>query len=337
MGPAPPPDAGRPPAYRGRFAPSPTGPLHFGSLIAAVASFADARAAGGTWLVRMEDLDRPREVPGAARQILKTLAAFGLEWDGPVLYQSTRCEAYAEALTRLAALALTYPCGCSRRQVASAGRQGPEGPIYPGTCRAGIPEGRQARALRLRTDGPEIRFPDRIQGPQRQVVAELIGDFVIRRADGIHAYHLAVVLDDAWQGVNQVVRGADLLVSTPRQILLQQALGLPTPHYAHVPRALGPDGRKLSKSLDSAPVDPADPLPALNRAWAFLGQMPLGAVGSPQHFWSQAISRWRIARVPRRLATALGPGAPTSPESTQVDAGPIGGPPSRHKPTVISA
>jgi glutamyl-Q tRNA(Asp) synthetase len=309
MGPSAPPARGRPIDYRGRFAPSPTGPLHFGSLIASVASFADARAASGTWLVRMEDVDRPREVPGSARQILDTLTAFGLEWDGAVLYQSTRADAYEEGLTRLAELALTYPCGCSRSQVAAAGRLGAEGPIYPGTCRSGLPPGGPPRAVRLRTEGPEIRFRDRIQGTQTQVVAESVGDFVVRRADGIHAYHLAVVLDDAWQGISQVVRGADLLASTPRQILLQQALGLPTPAYAHIPLALGPDGRKLSKSLASAPVDPADPLPALHRAWAFLGQTPLGSAGSPRYFWSQAIPRWRIDRVPPRLSTALGPAA----------------------------
>ncbi|MFZ0788871.1 MAG: tRNA glutamyl-Q(34) synthetase GluQRS, partial [Chromatiaceae bacterium] len=302
-----------PPHHRGRFAPSPTGPLHFGSLVAAVASFADARAGGGSWLVRMEDLDRPREIPGTARQILETLTAFGLEWDGEVLCQSSRTEAYEEALIRLAELDLTYPCACSRSQVAASGRLGAEGPIYPGTCRSGLHSGQRARALRLRTEGPEIRFRDRIQGAQAQVVAESVGDFVVRRADRIHAYHLAVVLDDAWQGINQVVRGADLLASTPRQILLQQALGLPTPTYAHIPVALGPDGRKLSKSFASAPVDPADPLPALRRAWAFLGQTPLESAGSPAHFWSQAIPLWRIDRVPPRLSTALAPAAGPSP------------------------
>lgn len=292
--------------YRGRFAPSPTGPLHFGSLVAAVASLADARAAGGAWLVRMEDLDRPREVPGAARQILHSLAAFGLHWDGEVLHQSTRTHAYQGALAELSAAGLTYECGCSRGRVAASGRMGPEGPIYPGSCRNTTPEGQGPHALRLRTEGPEIRFSDRIQGPQGQLVAEALGDFVVRRADGIHAYHLAVVLDDAWQGITRVVRGADLLASTPRQILLQRALGLPTPDYAHVPLVLGPDGRKLSKSLASAPLDPTDPLPALRLAWDFLGQVPLGHTGSPGQFWSRAIERWRIDRVPVRLTMPLG-------------------------------
>jgi len=304
MGSPVPPECEQPPGYRGRFAPSPTGPLHFGSLVAAVASFADARAAGGAWLVRVEDLDQPREVPGAARQILDTLAAFGLHWDGEVVYQSSRSEAYEAALTRLAEADLTYPCGCSRAQVAIAGHSGAEGPIYPGTCRGGVREGQAARSLRLRTEGPRIDFTDRVQGMQHQDVAQSVGDFVVRRADGIHAYHLAVVLDDAWQGITQVVRGADLLASTPRQILLQRALALPTPTYAHVPLALAPNGRKLSKSLASAPVDPADPLPALHRAWGFLHQVPLGRVESPTAFWSRAIPRWRIQRIPPRLSSA---------------------------------
>jgi glutamyl-Q tRNA(Asp) synthetase len=261
----------------------------------------------------MEDLDRPREVPGAARHILDTLAAFGLHWDGAVLFQSTRSDAYDAALARLAEVDLTYPCGCSRSRIGSAGRRGPEGPIYPGTCRDGPRELWDARALRLRAEGPEIRFADRIQGPQRQVVSELVGDFIVRRADGIHAYHLAVVLDDAWQGVTQVVRGADLLASTPRQILLQRLLGLPTPAYAHVPLALGPDGRKLSKSLAAAPVDPADPVPALCRAWSFLCQIPLGRIRSPEAFWRRAIPRWRIERVSPRPSVPWG-WAPASVE-----------------------
>lgn len=278
-----------------------------------MASFADARAAGGAWLVRMEDLDGVREVPGAARQILDDLDAFGLHWDGEVLHQSVRTPAYQEALARLADAGLTYPCGCSRTQVAASGLMGSDGPIYPGTCRDNPPEGPGPRVLRLRTDGPEIRFSDRIQGPQGQVVSQCVGDFVVRRADGIHAYHLAVVLDDAWQDISRVVRGADLLVSTPRQILLQRALGLPTPDYAHVPLVLGPDGRKLSKSLASAPLDPSDPLPALRRAWDLLGQRPLGHAASRARFWSRAIAGWCIDRVPIRLAMPLRSGSDGDP------------------------
>ncbi len=246
----------------------------------------------------MEDLDRPREVPGAARTLLDTLHALGLDWHGPVIFQSARIDAYEAALSRLADRGLVYPCGCTRSEIATAGRPGPEGPVYPGTCRNGLPPGREARALRLRTGPEEIRFRDLIQGAQCQDVARVAGDFVLRRADGIHAYQLAVAVDDAWQGIDQVVRGADLLLSTPRQILIQRALGLPSPVYAHVPLALDPSGRKLSKSLASAPVDPSDPLPALRRAWSWLGQTPAPARCSVADFWTHAIAHWRIDQVP---------------------------------------
>ena len=292
--------------YRGRFAPSPTGPLHVGSLLAAIASYADARAHAGFWLVRMEDLDRAREVPGAAADILRTLHAFGLTWDEPPVFQRNRSDAYQAALDRLTAHGLTYPCGCSRAEIAQLGRSGIEGPIYPGTCRDGLAHARRPRAIRLRTQGPPIVLTDRIQGHQEQWVAETIGDFVLRRADGIHAYQLAVVVDDAWQGVTHVVRGADLLLSTPRQILLQQALGLPQPSYAHVPLILNAEGRKLSKSLAAAPVDPTNPLPALQRAWRLLGQEPLPPATTLSEFWKQASLRWRIERVPARATLALG-------------------------------
>ena len=296
--------------YRGRFAPSPTGPLHFGSLLAAVASYVDARAQAGAWLVRMEDLDRPREVPGAAADILRTLQAFGFVWDDPVLFQRDRSDAYQSALDRLAARGLTYPCGCSRTEIARLGLPGLEGPIYPGTCRAGLPPGRLPRTVRLRAPAQPITFVDRIQGAWEQSIEATIGDFVLRRADGIHAYQLAVVVDDAWQGITHVVRGADLLLSTPRQILLQQSLGLSQPGYAHVPLAVDDGGRKLSKSLAAAPVDPDDPLPALKRAWDLLGQeaLPLerSIHGGPiQRFWSQAIARWRIERVPARSTISI--------------------------------
>jgi glutamyl-Q tRNA(Asp) synthetase len=287
-----------PTAYRGRFAPSPTGALHFGSLIAAVASCADARAHHGEWLVRIEDLDAGRVRPGATDAILHTLSDCGLHWDGEPVRQSRRRHAYTAALARLTARGLTYPCACSRTAITRAGSPGSEGPIYPGTCRGGLPPGRAARSIRLRTPPGEIRFRDLIQGDHAQDVAAAIGDFVLRRADGSHAYQLAVVVDDAWQGITHVVRGADLLTSTPRQILLQQALGLPQPAYAHVPLAVDAAGRKLSKSLAAAPVDPADPLPALRRAWTWLGQTPAPAVGSVADFWAHAIGHWRLARVP---------------------------------------
>ncbi|MBK1717584.1 tRNA glutamyl-Q(34) synthetase GluQRS [Thiocystis violacea] len=286
------------PGYRGRFAPSPTGPLHFGSLLAAVASYADARAHAGVWLLRIEDLDRPREVPGAAEDIQRTLRAFGFDWDEPVVYQHDRSEAYQGALSRLESLGLAYPCGCSRAEIARVARIGVDGPIYPGTCRDGLPRDRRPRSLRMRTDARCARFTDRVQGEQAQVIEEAVGDFVLRRADGMHAYQLAVVVDDAWQRITHVVRGADLLASTPRQILLQQVLGLPHPSQAHIPVILDDQGRKLSKSLASAPVDPGDPLPALRLAWRALGQTPLDGLGSPSGFWKQATEQWRIERVP---------------------------------------
>ena len=293
--------------YRGRFAPSPTGALHFGSLITAVASFADARAHGGEWLVRIEDLDRPREVPGASDAMLRTLLALGLYWDRAPLFQSLRASAYDAALGRLAALGLTYPCACSRTEIARGGRRGSAGPIYPGTCRNGLPPGRPPRSIRLRTEPVQMHFRDRIQGDQHQDIAAVVGDFVLRRADGIHAYQLAVVVDDAWQGISHVVRGADLLSCTPAQCLLQQALGLPNPTYAHVPLAVDARGRKLSKSLASPPVDPADPLPALRRAWAWLGQTPAPADASLADFWRHASRNWRIERVPALTCACIDP------------------------------
>lgn len=300
--------------YRGRFAPSPTGPLHFGSLVAAIGSFLDARHHAGSWLVRMEDLDRTREVPGAAATILHTLDAFGLHWDGSVEYQSARTRAYADALDRLERLALIYPCGCSRRQVAASGLAGPEGPIYPGTCRSGLATGRSARSLRLRVPTGVIAFEDRVQGRIEQDISAEIGDFVLRRADGIHAYQLAVVVDDAWQDISHVVRGADLTTSTPRQILLQRHLGLPTPAYAHVPLVLDARGRKLSKSDAAAPVDPANPLSAALLALRHLGQTPpTEPPANIFELWQWAIPAWDISRVlagpSRAPGTVQGPAA----------------------------
>lgn len=291
--------------YRGRFAPSPTGPLHFGSLVAAVGSFADARHAAGAWLVRLDDLDRQRTLPGADRAILSTLEGFGLYWDEAVIYQSQRGAHYASALEQLRAAGLVYPCGCSRREIAAVARLGPEGPIYPGTCRHGLAGGRAARSERLRVDSRTVVVEDRVQGRFSQDLAAEVGDVVLRRADGFYAYQLAVVVDDAAQGFSAIVRGADLLSSTPRQIYLQRLLGLPTPSYAHLPLALDQAGRKLSKSLAALPVDPSKPLPALEQAWRFLGQQPLEAhCGDIECFWQQAIPRWDITRVPRQRERA---------------------------------
>lgn len=284
--------------YRGRFAPSPTGPLHFGSLVAALASFLDARHHGGEWRLRIEDLDPPRTVPGAAEDQLATLSAFGLEWDGAIDYQSRRTQAYDEALGRLIANGLAYPCACSRKEIAATGLPGLAGPIYPGTCRLGLPPGRSPRAWRLATDATPIDYIDLIQGRQGQQVATAIGDFVVRRADGIHAYQLAVVIDDAWRDITHVIRGADLLDSTPRQIYLQRLLGLPTPAYAHLPLVRDAAGRKLSKSDAARPVDARNPLPALLQAWRFLEQSPLEEPpGNLAEFFAVAIERWSVERI----------------------------------------
>lgn len=288
---------------RGRFAPSPTGRLHFGSIVAALASFLHARHHGGQWLVRIEDLDPPRLVPGAAEHILTTLERLGLHWDGPVLYQSTREQAYREALTRLRDKGWTYPCGCTRREVAAAGVPGADGPIYPGTCRNGLPPGKRPRSTRLRCPDTTIRFRDRVQGSRSQNPAREVGDFVLRRADGLVSYQLAVVVDDAAQGVSQVVRGADLLTSTPRQILLQRLLDLPRPEYLHIPVLLGRDERKLSKREQAPALDDAGPHELIRRALQVLGQPALAdSPAAPvSTLLEEAIERWNPARIPRSL------------------------------------
>jgi glutamyl-Q tRNA(Asp) synthetase len=290
--------------YRGRFAPSPTGPLHFGSLVAAVASYLDARALDGQWLLRIEDVDETRAVPGAADDILRTLEAFGFQWDGDILVQSRRKAAYRAAIDDLKSRGLAYDCGCTRKEIAAVALHGIEGPVYPGTCRDGLPPGKRPRSVRLKVPDQDIGFDDRIAGHVHHNLARELGDFIIHRADGYTAYQLAVVLDDAEQGVNQVVRGADLLLSTPRQIYLQGLLGLDTPLYAHVPLVLGEDGHKLSKQDRAHPVSPGDPVPALLSALDFLGQsLPDTAPASVDEFWHWAIPRWDIDRVPKPTET----------------------------------
>jgi len=288
-------------SYRGRFAPSPTGPLHFGSLVAAVASFLEARQAGGEWLVRIENLDREREVRGAADEILRTLERFGLRWDGPVWRQSERTDAYTDAFASLARSKRVYPCGCSRREIADSSVSGIEGPVYPGTCRGGLAAGRNARAWRLRVPPTEMVFDDAWQGPIRRQLESDYGDFVVRRADGFFAYQLAVVVDDAAQGITHVVRGADLIESTPRQILLQQLLGYPMPEYAHHPVATVASGEKLSKQSAAAPVDPRAPVAGLRRALGFLGQRPPPEpdCGTMEDLWRWAFEHWNAAGIPR--------------------------------------
>lgn len=303
-----------PPAYRGRFAPSPTGPLHFGSLVAAVGSYLDARSQGGSWLLRMEDVDLPRCQPGAADEILRTLAAFGFTWDGPVLYQSQRSAAYRAAFERLRRDERVFACACTRRELADSRLRHPQhvlasdgALVYPGTCRSGLPPGRSARAWRLRVDATCIAFADRLQGHIKQQLASEVGDFILLRADGLFAYQLAVVVDDADQGITHIVRGADLLDSTARQILLQQLLGLPTPSYAHLPVAVNAQGEKLSKQTLATPLDIARPAPALCQALEFLGQPPPAELRRAPlaEVWQWAHTHWDFARIPRRRACSL--------------------------------
>jgi glutamyl-Q tRNA(Asp) synthetase len=285
--------------YRGRFAPSPTGPLHFGSLIAAVGSYLDAKSAGGQWLVRVDDLDAPRCRPEWADDILRTLEAFGFEWDGEIVYQSQRTELYREALRVLQGRNLIYPCSCSRKEIADSSVRGIEGPVYPGTCRARSLADGPARALRLRTDHTVISFTDAIQGVVTQDVERAVGDFVVQRADGIATYQLAVVVDDAEQAINHVVRGADLLHSTPRQVYLQRLLNLPTPHYAHLPIAVNDAGEKLSKQTRAGPVDERNPAPALAAALAFLGHPPPRDADRILSLWRWGLVNWQVASIPR--------------------------------------
>ena len=295
--------------YRGRFAPSPTGPLHFGSLVAAVGSYLDARAHGGEWLLRMEDVDTPRNVPGAAAGILATLEAYGFEWDGPVLWQSRRFEAYAAALERLIAAGLAYGCTCSRKEIADSGSHPAidGGLAYPGTCRDGLPAGRTARAWRLRVNDEPLAFVDRLQGRVLQHLESDVGDFVLRRADGLFAYQLAVAVDDEFQVISDVVRGADLLASTPRQIWLQRCLGYATPRYAHLPVASNAASEKLSKQTLAPALDVGQAGPTLVRALNFLGQgVPAElSAAPPAEVWTWALAHWSFAAIPRRPSIPL--------------------------------
>jgi len=279
---------------RGRFAPSPTGPLHFGSLVAALGSLLSARRHGGRWFVRIEDLDTPRNAAGAVDSILRDLDRFGMHWDGEVMYQSQRPEAYAEALETLAARGWTFACGCSRRDLA--------GGVYPGTCREGLPPGRSARSVRFRVGTAVVGFEDIVQGPTTQGLETEVGDFVVRRSDGIVAYHLAVVVDDAAQRVNEVVRGTDLLESTPRQILIQRALGLPAPEYTHLPVAVDAGRRKLGKQTLARPIASEPPGAVLVDALEFLGQHPPRALAQAPaaEVIAWGIEHWDRSRVPRR-------------------------------------
>jgi glutamyl-Q tRNA(Asp) synthetase len=284
------------PAYRGRFAPSPTGPLHAGSLVAALASWLDARSHGGTWLVRIEDVDEPRAVSGADQEILRQLAACQLLPDATPLWQSARKARYDAALQQLLAAGAAYPCACSRKDIERAWaarglqRERHAELVYPGTCRQGLPAGRSGRAVRFRVGDAPVAWQDRRLGPQRQDVATEVGDFVLRRADGFHSYQLAVVVDDADQGITHVVRGEDLADNTPRQLLLQRALAAPQPAYLHTPLVLGADGEKLSKQNGAAALDVTDPLAALAAAGRTLAlEVHAGTVGD---WLAAAVAAW---------------------------------------------
>ena len=283
----------------GRFAPSPTGDLHFGSLVAALASYLQARSCDCRWLIRVEDIDPPREVPGSSDRILEELGRFGLCSDEPVLYQSRRAGAYEAALAQLLDRGLAFECACSRSDLPASG-------IYPGTCRNGLPAGKSPRTVRLKVEDEIIRFTDLIQGTIEENLGESVGDFVIRRADGFAAYQLAVVVDDAFQGITEVVRGADLLDSTARQIHLQRCLGLSQPVYAHRPVAVSADGRKLSKRLGSDPLEKTSPEEALATALQFLGQPCPAGLGVPDALdW--ALANWRLSAVPRSMQVLFDP------------------------------
>ena len=282
--------------YRGRFAPSPTGPLHLGSMACAMASFLDARAHGGAWLIRIEDIDPPRDIPGADKDIIDTLGRFHLSSDEPILWQHDRYDRYQAAFDSLVRDGRVYGCSCTRSQIKARSEElGLPGGIYPGTCRSGASA--DARSWRFRTDAEPIAFVDRACGPYTQSVEKEVGDFVLKRADGLWAYQLAVVVDDADQGMTHIVRGRDLLDNTPRQIALQRALGVPTPSYLHIDLVLNKSGQKLSKQQGAARVPTEAPLSVLEALWLHLGGEKIGA-DSLDAFWSIAAQLWgrRYAR-----------------------------------------
>lgn len=291
--------------YIGRFAPSPTGPLHFGSLVAAVASYAEAKKQNGKWLVRMEDLDKPREIPGAADHILNTLEGFGFEWDGEVVYQSQRTALYEIAFNELKQAGNIYPCSCSRKEIADSASMGIEGAIYPRTCLHHPLKANAPVAWRAKTDESTISFSDAIQACEgkniySQNLSTDIGDFVLKRADGLFAYQLAVVVDDAAQGISHIVRGADLLSSTARQIYLQRLLGYQQPHYAHVPIAVNSVGEKLSKQTLAVAIEPVQASQLLFLVLQFLGQEPPTELQDQpiQTIWDWTFSHWQLGNIP---------------------------------------
>lgn len=295
-------------AHAGRYAPSPSGDLHRGSLLAALASFLQARTHAAPWFMRIDDLDTPRVVPGAAAHILRTLEQFGLYWDGAVMYQSRRRDAYEQALRQLRAQGRLFDCACTRRE-ARAGAMGAEGPIYPGTCRYGMPAGRAPRSVRMRVADATVTLVDAVQGRHAQNLAHDVGDFVLRRADGIVAYQLATVVDDAAQGVTEVVRGVDLLSSTPRQMFLHTALRQPVPDYGHIPLLVDATGRKLGKSNGALALDTGQRSRELVNLLALLGQTPPGDLVDARvdQVIAWALVHWDITKVPGRRELTLPP------------------------------
>jgi glutamyl-Q tRNA(Asp) synthetase len=293
--------------YRGRFAPSPTGPLHFGSLLAALASALEARANDGQWLLRMEDVDAPRCSQAYADEILRTLEIYGFVWDGPLVWQRQRTAEYATALEQLRGSGSAFPCACTRRELADSEIHGfavDGASLYPGTCRNGLAPGKAARAWRLAVGDAQVSFSDAVQGRVESTLAVDVGDFVLLRADNIFAYQLAVVVDDAATGITHIVRGADLLHSTARQIFLQQCLGLPTPNYAHIPIAVNAAGEKLSKQTGAMALDKANPSAELVAALRFFAQSPPDELckASVAEVWQWAFAHWSLAKVPRVMA-----------------------------------
>ncbi|MCL2021401.1 MAG: tRNA glutamyl-Q(34) synthetase GluQRS [Betaproteobacteria bacterium] len=290
--------------YRGRFAPTPSGPLHFGSLIAALASCLEARIRRGLWFVRMEDADFPRNRPGAETAILRALETYGFAWDGEVIRQSQRLDAYHAALERLKGAGRLYPCACSRKKIAA---HNPPvaidgGLVYPGFCHAGLPPGQSARVWRMRIDKPTtICFTDSIQGEISQNLAHEVGDFPLWRTEGLFTYQLTVVVDDAWQDISHIARGADLIDSTARQIYLQTALAYTTPTYAHLPVVTNQAGEKLSKQTHAAPLEASHAAADLTFALQFLGQCPPIALAraNVRTVWEWALENWDMGKIPR--------------------------------------
>ena len=285
--------------YRGRFAPSPTGPLHFGSLVAAVASYADALHHNGEWLLRIDDVDEARARSSAVDLILKTLEILGFEWSGKPAFQTDRIKLYKSVINELLINNRAFHCGCTRKEVDTTEQPALTSPIYPGTCRNGLPTGKKQRSVRLRVENKEVYFIDRFAGPIRQNVSDKVGDFIIQRADGFVAYQLAVVVDDYIENITHILRGADLLSSTPRQIYLQEQLGFPCPIYGHIPLVIDRFGKKLSKN-DSAPyLSSEHPTSQLLTAWKFLGQIPPdGHAETVSDFWCHAGSTWNPSNIP---------------------------------------